>query len=145
MLYEMSFWICLAVAAYCDHRTKEVYDMIFIPSILFGAGILAINKEWNILISVGIFTLFQVIIFARLYGGADCFAFVMCAMYMAIHDYKMIDFLIILMAGTFFLAFIVQATEKNINKKGNLKESIALIPYILLNMTSWKIVEMLGC
>ena len=132
------FWATLAMAAFYDHYTQEVYDLCFVTW-FFIAGILILlsgEKWYDVLIFIAI----QLAVFKKMYGGADCMAFISCALYLALNAQGMMEFLIV-MALTFSLVGVVQLCKGNINRKGNLKKPIALIPYIaaaMLGMCSFQ-------
>lgn len=132
MIYEAVFWITLLIAVISDFRTKEVYDLVFwisafagIPSLFSGSG--------QNLAGLGIFLALQLLLFRRFYGGADCLAFSVCAQYITIHGGGLTEYLIH-MLFTFILLAMVQLGRRNISRKGNLKEPVALIPYIAAAM-----------
>lgn len=133
IIYEFIFWGTLAFAAVSDYRTKEVYDCIFWISALAGLPLLFSCSFFGKIVELVIFLVLQVLLFRRLYGGADCLAFGVCAVHITIHGGGVEDYLLH-MLYTFILLAVVQLGRRNVNKKGNLKEPVALIPYIAATM-----------
>ena len=135
-ILEVFFWSGLVTAAYSDFLTREVYDLVYFPAITAGLlelVILQVPLPILTVIEILQFTLIQWFVFRFFYGEADCFIFITCAIYLAALGGGFLEFML-LMAGTFLLLAIIQAFRKNINKKGNLKEPVALIPYIAFIM-----------
>lgn len=125
------FWGSLMAAAYSDRQIKQAYDFYFYIAGVSGI-ITMLVAEVSIRDCIGdivIFILLQWLLFRRMYGPADCFAFSVCALFFAAWRQDMLG-LLYLMALTFIILTPVQLIKKNVNKKGNLKEPVALIPYI---------------
>ncbi len=85
------------------------------------------------ILEVIIFCLLQEILFGRVYGRADCHAFCAGALLLWNFEGRMSSFLIH-MVVSFLLLAIVQAFRKNINNKGNLKQPVAFVPYIVCSL-----------
>lgn len=130
------FWAALTLAAFCDHCTTEVHDVIFFPPAAIGFIYLAAQGSWRGILNLLLFWLLQLLLFRRLYGGADCLAFSMCAAYMAHNGALLLEYLL-LMLFTFLALGTVQLLRRNVNRRGNLKEPVALIPYIAATMLIW--------
>lgn len=125
------FWGSLMAAAYSDRLIKQAYDFYFYIAGLSGIITLLVT---GVLIrdcigDIVIFILLQWLLFRRMYGGADCLAFSVCALFFTAWGQELLGFLY-LMTITFAVLAIVQLIKKNVNKRGNLKEPVALIPYI---------------
>ena len=138
ILSEILFWGGLLAAAVSDRRTKEVYDVTFYPALAACCVQLAAGREWTGFWELMCFAALQLILFRRMYGGADCLAFTMCAAYTTAHGGGLLEALCV-MLDTFLLLFPVQLFKRNINRQGNLKEPVALIPYIFGAMVLRKI------
>lgn len=137
-LWDSVFWITIALVAYNDYLTKEIYDVVYVPAIIICIIQLALascTQEVGIekLIELIVFCGIQFVVFRMFYGLSDCIAFCVCAMYLTVHGGDIMDS-VILMIVTILLLGVVQACKKNINRKGNLKEPVALIPYIAVGM-----------
>ena len=137
-LWDSVFWITIALVAYNDYLTKEIYDVVYVPAIIICIVQLALascTQEIAIerLIELIVFCGIQFVVFRMFYGLSDCIAFGVCAMYLTVHGGDIMDS-VILMIVTILLLGVVQACKKNINRKGNLKEPVALIPYIAVGM-----------
>ncbi len=127
-------WGSLALAATCDHYTRTVPDLAFVPAAVSGLGLLAASGvSGNIWTELGVFFLLQLILFRRFYGGADGIAFGVCALYLAAGGRGLVWHLG-LMALSFVLLALVQAARRNINRRGNLKAPVPLVPYIAAAM-----------
>lgn len=131
--WEGIFWVSLALAAYSDYVTKEIYDFVYFP-----AGVICVYQvlsEGNVekILGLTVFCCIQMVIFKRLYGVSDCIAFSVCAMYVAAHGGGMQDYWLHMFIA-FLLFLIVQAFKRNIDKKGRLKKPGAFIPYIAAAM-----------
>lgn len=126
---------CLLLACVTDLAICQVHNFVW----WFG-GIAAGLLLWaelkrapvavsNVLPELITFCVIQIMLFSRLYGRADCYAFCVCAGTEAGLGMGMRDFLEH-MLFSFFLLTVVQAFRKNISLKGNLKEPVPFLPYI---------------
>lgn len=127
------FWSSIALAAYCDYCTHYIPDLVYFPAIIAGVikfmGCITVGAVIELLI----FCLLQLILFRRFYGESDCIAFSVCALYISASG-KGLSEHIYLMAVTYILLAVVQGVRRNINRRGNLKEPVALLPYIAAAM-----------
>lgn len=73
----------------------------------------------------------QFMLFARMYGKADCYAFCVCAIAGASLGMGFPDYLWQMLLALCLL-FPVQLLRRNIGKSGNLKQPVAFLPYITL-------------
>lgn len=80
------------------------------------------------------FVLLQQLLFARLYGRADCHAFSVCAVAVNALGGGMLEFLIHMLLSVTLLA-VVQAARGNISRRGCLITPQPFLPYIVL--TFW--------
>ena len=87
------------------------------------------SEVFGKLISLLLFILIQQLLFSRLYGRADCYAFSNCAIVEYAQGYGFRDCLFHMLLAVILLA-IVQMLQKNMNRKGNLKKPVAFLPYI---------------
>lgn len=136
--YDSIFWAALTMAAFCDYCTTEVYDVVFFPPMVIGCICLAGQSSWRGILNLFLFWLLQLVLFRRFYGGADCLAFSMCAAYMAVHDGGLLLEHLLLMLFTFLALGIVQLLRRNVDREGNLKEPVPLIPYIASILAIWQ-------
>lgn len=128
---------CLCFACVTDLQICKVYHFAWWPAGLAGVALwIEGTREpgtglWISLLSLGLFTLAQQVLFQRLYGRADCHAFCICAMAEAALGMGMREYLI---HGT--LAFLIlslhQGIRKNIGKRGRLKVPVPFLPYITM-------------
>ena len=140
MICVLVFWGSILSAAWSDARTTYVRDILFAPGIICCIGILISKQEWSALPGILIVAVLQIFLFSRMYGGADCLAFVLCAAYIAVRGGSLKDDLLVMLYSVTVLA-LVQAFRKNINRKGNLKQPVAFIPYIVAGMVVWTVTE----
>lgn len=83
---------------------------------------------------------YTMLIFRHLYGGSDCLAYILCAMYLAGCGKDLTDYLLFMLLAV-GLELIVQVKNNNINiKEGKLKQPKALIPYIAAAMLVWRLI-----
>lgn len=126
------FWATMALAAFCDSYTQEIYDFCYFPWLFLGFILALVGPvSWPGLL---IFIALQLILFRKMYGESDCLAFIACALYMAVQGKWLLQYLI-LMAVTFSLLTVIQLLKRNVNRHGNLKKPVPLIPYIAAAMT----------
>jgi len=124
----------LATASITDRQTKMVHDFLHLPGGLAGVSLLIYRwPDQAVFWEAVIFFAIQMLIFRRLYGTADCLVFCVCALYLAAEGQGMMTYLLH-MGASFLLLAVVQIFRKNINRQGNLKEPVALVPYITVSM-----------
>lgn len=126
--------ICLLSAWVMDCRTRLVYNFIWWISGAAALGLLILHRplpppaQWTeLLVFIGL----QLLLFSRLYGRADCYAFCVCAMAETAVGLAFPDYLIH-MTLAFLLLSLVQGMRHNIGRGGNLKEPVPFLPYITL-------------
>lgn len=142
-LISCLFWPSIVLAAHADSCTKEIFDFTYFPAAL--AGTYQAIRNWNIFVrsipELMIFILFQWLLcrlFRFQYGESDSLAFMVCAFYMtAAGSWSGLQQYLVFMLEVFIVLAIVQGCRKNITKKGNLKEPVALIPYIAGILLFW--------
>lgn len=124
------FMGCLLLACVTDMVICQVYNFVWPVSGAAAVILLADRKRealvvWEILL----FCVIQMVLFARMYGKADCYAFCVCAIAEAGLGSGMSGFLIHMLVS-FFLLTTVQAMRKNIGPGGRLKKPVPFLPYI---------------
>ena len=122
----------LILAAWIDHYIQLIPDIIYAPGL--ASGILWLiydNPGVDIIINLIVFASIQILIFRRLYGGSDCLAYILCAVYLAGSGWgkKLTDYLLFMLL-TVIIELVDQIRKKNILKNGRLKRPVPLIPYI---------------
>ncbi len=128
------FFAYLMTAALCDYQTKMVHDFLHMISGICCIVLLCFSHpSWAVIGELIFFVVVQLLLFKRLYGNADAYVFIVCAMFQATNGHGLISYTLH-MAATFLLLVLVQAFRKNISKKGDLKEAVALVPYIAIMM-----------
>lgn len=137
------FWGSLSAAAYSDGMTKEIFDWVYLPGIAASIIMLVICKpEMSIIIDLGIFLALQVLVFRLMYGGSDCIAFSMCAIFLSFFGCGLLECMLMMLL-TLILFTVWQWLGNNIHTSKNsiekrvflkLKQPDAMIPYIFMSM-----------
>ncbi len=126
--------LCLLFACITDCRSCQVYNVTWWVS---GAAamILLLQRrdrlEKSIFLELGFFVLLQLLLFSKMYGRADCYAFGVCAVAEAAAGLSLAGFLFHMLLSFTLLAF-VQAIRHNIDRRGNLRRPVPFLPYITL-------------
>lgn len=119
---------CFAAAAVMDLQEQCVYRYIWYLAAGFLVPILY-RREIQVWSLIG-YALLQETLFSCFYGRADCHGFVAAGLFL----YSVggnFQSCIIHMGITFLEVFVVQLCKGNINARGNLKQPVALIPYLV--------------
>ena len=87
--------------------------------------------EINFLLELGFFVLLQLLLFPKMYGRADCYAFSVCAVAEAAAGLSLTGYLLHMLLSFILLAF-VQALCHNIDRRGKLRRPVPFLPYITL-------------
>lgn len=119
----------LLIASIQDNQTYEVYDILHILALPTGVVYILAAPSREKIISLVIYAVIQLGIFMRMYGAGDGFVFMVCAIYESRFG-KGLSTYLLHMVAVFVMLGIVQGVRRNINKKGNLKKPVALVPYI---------------
>ncbi len=128
---------CLLFACLTDSKNYEVFQFTWWIGGAAGGILLCRSVTmyrtwvWNkeCLLSLAIYIFLQEMLFAKMYGRADCHAFVVCAVVECAFGMKLREYLWQMLFAFGGLA-VVQAFRHNINRKGNLKEPVAFLPYV---------------
>ena len=131
---------CLLLACITDLTFCQVYNFTWWLGYGTGIGIIlcrleSVNKtpEMCIIISNLIcFCGLQMLIFRRMYGKADGYAFMACALVEAAFGMKLVGYLW-QMLWAFLISGIVQGLMRNIAKNGDLKRPVPFLPYIVFS------------
>lgn len=124
----------LITAAIADYQTQLVHDFLHVIGLLAGVVLYANQQpEWPVVKGLLLFVGIQLLIFKRMYGTADCFTFIVCAVFMACSNHGLLTYLWH-MGATIILLGVIQGFRRNINKRGNLKAPVALVPYIAITV-----------
>lgn len=121
---------CMLFACVTDILTNKVYDFIWWAAAVveIAAYILHPISLWK-LVCLAVFFIMQELLFAKLYGRADCHAFCICAVMESIFDMDIIGFFLHMILSFAFL-IAVQYFRENIGKNGRLKIPVPFMPYI---------------
>lgn len=160
-----SFCILLAYASVEDGRYKKVRRFIWYLAGMAGIGLCFLNffeaagskgllcdgrkaYDWQIAVDLLLFCLLQLCLFSKMYGMADCFAFICCGIVWTAFGGGMMTYLIQMLVAIAFLG-IIQIFRRNVGKDGNLKKPVAFVPYIMASffaclisrgiLTKWKL------
>ena len=128
----------LLLAAWIDHYVQSIPDMIYVPGFVSGTAWLILQRpSAEVTNSLLIFVGLQAVIFRRLYGGSDCIAYSLCALYLAgIGGVLLEDLLFMLL--TVGIEAVVQITRHNLDfRHSRLIRPVALIPYMAVSMLLW--------
>lgn len=129
------FAAALGYAAAMDGRYQKVRRgiwlwagiaalLLFCYRMIGGQGdFLGIFKE------ILIFILLQFLFFSKMYGRADCFAFSCCAIFLGAFGGGIKEYLLHMLLSIGLLG-MVQVFRGNVDRRGNLREPRAFIPYI---------------
>ena len=121
---------CLLLACVTDMAICQVYNFVWLVS---GAAVVMLladrKREIAIVWEILLFCVIQMVLFARMYGKADCYAFCACAAAEAGLGAGMRGFLIHMLVS-FLLLAAVQVMRKNIGSRGRLKKPVPFLPYI---------------
>lgn len=126
-------WCSLLYGCATDLRSRKVYNFTW----WFG-GLAAGGLLWSYLYAgqgtvllwhLTAYMILQFVVFARMYGRADCYAFCVCAIAEASLGREFTDYLVLMLLALCLL-FPVQLLRRNIAKNGNLKQPVAFLPYI---------------
>lgn len=121
----------LLLAALTDMQTCQVYDFLHLIGAVGGLWAMWIMQpDISCLVSLILFWLLQRMLFMRMYGEADGMAFLVCALYESCSGTGLLTYLLH-MAAAFLLLAVVQGFRHNINEKGNLKQPVPFVPYII--------------
>lgn len=124
----------LLIASITDLQTCEVYDFLAIVAgsigllVLFAGGLSGIR-----LFSLILFGLIQLFLFMKMYGRADGWAFLVCAVYESRFGKGMLTYLLH-MASAFLVLAVIQGLNRNIARNGNLKKPVPFLPYIAVTV-----------
>lgn len=103
--------------------------LLVTPGIILYLCKIRFRCAWGVVWQWILFVLLQYLLFARMYGLADCHAFCSCAVLLAASGRGITSMLVHMLCSIVLLG-LVQWAKGNVNKRGNLKEPVAFIPYI---------------
>lgn len=122
--------VYFVVCSVMDAMLKMVCDFFHGIGLIGGCVYLAyIQPRKEALEVIILFVGIQWFVFRKMYGPADMTAYVICSMYLAAEDYSLLNCLLHMLV-TFGILGPVQLWKRNISAKGNLKNPVALLPYI---------------
>lgn len=132
---------CLLMACITDGKNCKVYNytwwlgggagvLLLIHCVFEQEGMRGDIRNW--LPELLCFGIIQEYFFSRMYGKADCHAFVACAIIECALGMGLKAFLIHMLLAFGLLAG-VQLVRRNIGKNGNLKHPVPFLPYITVS------------
>lgn len=131
----LSIWLLgvyLAVSSTTDTLIYQVYDILQYMGVLGGGIWLWYQKPTESQgISLLLFVTIQYLVFMRMYGKADGMGYCVCSLYLSGKGYGLDGYLCQMLVG-FFILTLVQLLRGNITRRGNLKQPVALFPYITM-------------
>lgn len=121
----------LLFACYTDYYTCEVYNVAWWFSGTAAIFLMLLNGNLTITVipELIVFCLIQLLVFTKMYGRADCYAFCVCAMAETACGMGFSEYLFHMLIAFGILA-MVQLARRNVNSKGNLKHPVPFLPYI---------------
>lgn len=124
----------LLMACVTDCQNCLVYHFVWWVGGIAGMGLLFLSDEelWGAGASLLVFGLLQEKMFSRMYGRADCHAFLVCAFAECAMGLRMKEYLLHMLLALLLL-IVVQAMQKNIRNDGNLIEAVPFLPYITVS------------
>lgn len=126
-------WCSLLYGCATDLKSQKVYNFTWWFGGLAAGGLLwgslCTGRSPILLWHLTVYMVLQFGLFARMYGRADCYAFCVCAIAEASLGMRFSDYLVLMLLALCLL-FPVQLLRRNIAKSGNLKQSVAFLPYI---------------
>jgi len=117
-VYQLTWWIATVPAAGLFWKSLKIASLQ--------------TFDTKRILGLILYLLLQEMWFCRFYGRADCHAFSYCAMVEYALGGNLLCYLMH-MAMAFFLLFVVQGGRRNIDRNGNLKQSVAFLPYITIS------------
>ena len=123
----------LIVAAVMDSQLQMVSDFLHGIGLISASAIAFCRKtEPEVWWSFLMFCLVQYIVFRHMYGPADVVLFIICALFFAAEG-KELEMYLLHMALSFAMLGAVQLFRGNVSRRGNLKEPVALVPYLAIS------------
>ena len=126
------FWGCLLRAAWEDGKSQMVRRWLW--WVAGSAGFLTLwlrrgeaPGAWIELVCYGAL---QFLFFSKMYGRADCHAFFCCGIMTSAYGGGMKEYLWHMLI-TFSYLGIIQIGKRNVTAGGNLRQPVALIPYVV--------------
>lgn len=123
----------LLTASITDIQTYEVYDFLPVVTAIVGLGVLCMDFHKGLVLPLLTFIGIQSFLFIGMYGRADGYAFMVCALFESRFGQGMLTYLLH-MGVAFLLLGIIQGILGNINRMGDLKHSVAFLPYIAVTV-----------
>ncbi len=131
----------LLLASVTDILLCQVHNFIWWPALAAALILLGIRcfrhclyetrvLSWDQLLSLVIFVLVQLVVFGRMYGRADSYAFCVCAVAEAAGGMDIMGMLVH-MIFAYSILVPMQVWRRNIDKKGNLIQPVPFLPYIV--------------
>lgn len=122
--------IYLVTCTVTDGLICQVYDVMQYIGLIGGVFWLLLQKTECLLgVSLILFAFIQYFVFGRMYGKGDAMGYCICSLYLTGKQMGLEGYLYHMFISFCLLVFI-QIIRKNISRKGNLKEPVALYPYI---------------
>lgn len=139
--------LTLLAASRMDLQTMTVRRWVWITGgslilVLTVAKMLAAAQEGELqgalasCLSLLLYFALQQVLFARMYGRADCHAFCLCAAGFWVMGCGF-EIWVYQMATAYVLLAFIQAFRRNIARSGNLKCPVPFLPYITVSFVLW--------
>lgn len=129
VVFQFTWWVAAAILGLW-FLEKNVRN---------GCAILMISQDASMIseaCGLLLYALLQELLFSRMYGRADCHGFVLCGVAEYLCGINMSGY-VYHMAIAWGMLGVVQIGRKNVNRKGNLKQPVAFLPYITVAFWLW--------
>lgn len=133
------FAAALGFAAVMDSRYQRVKRRVWLWAGTAALLLAAVRMEGGIgdwiyvILEIFCFIAIQFLLFSKMYGLADCFAFSCCGIFLGAFGGGLRECLFHMLLSIGILG-AVQFFRGNVNRHGNLKEPKAFIPYIAASL-----------
>ena len=123
---------CFAKATAENVKCKQVHRYLWGLAACAGVLLLLLRKgrDFQVVWDLLIFAALQYLLFSKMYGMADCHAFVASAILLSAFGGTILIYLIHMLLTIVFLG-VVQLFCGNVNRHGNLHRPVAMLPYVL--------------
>ena len=130
---------CLLVACVMDLKEQMVYRFVWWVAGMAAAAAIFARRDMEVLgehamvqgVEYLLFVIVQQILFSRLYGRADCYAYSVCGLIWMTGG-RTFEMCVLHMAISFAVLVVVQMLHRNIAGGGKLKKPVPMLPYITL-------------
>ncbi len=122
----------LLVASVTDLQTKQVHDVFPAFTAVIRVCALALEGEWGWVRPWLLVAAVQLLVFRKLYGRGDGYAFLVCALFEEglRGSFDGLTFSLVHMGTALLFLAVVQVRRGNLDGRGNLRVPVPFLPYI---------------